>query len=161
MLFTEIQNSWGWKGGRPLQPPHQAGSPRAACPGLFPVGFGAFSLMETPQPTWVTSTSVLPSSQFFCCCFFCLFVCYLFVFKKFFFLLCSDRISCVSVFASCPVSGHCWDEFGSFFVPSHRVFIHTDKTPPKPTQGQQTTELQNKDIPFKNDTMKAVLFKGW
>lgn len=32
---------------------------------------------------------------------------------------------------------------------------------PKPTPGQQTTELQNKDTPFKNDAMKGVIFKGW
>jgi len=39
--------------GHPVQPPAQAGSPRAGCTGPCPGGSGISPEKETPQPPWV------------------------------------------------------------------------------------------------------------
>ena len=48
-------------------PPGQAGSPRAGCPGLCPVRFWTSSRMVTPPPLWVTCLTTLTVKSVFLC----------------------------------------------------------------------------------------------
>lgn len=58
----------------------------------------------------------------------------------------STRMSCASVsITSCSVPGYHWEESGSlFFIPSHQMFIHTDKISPEPSfcQAKQSQLVQ-------------------
>lgn len=85
--------------------PAQAGTPRAACPGLCPDGFfWIYPIMETPQPVWETSASALSSSVKKC------------------FLMFSEAI------ASDPVTENHRHEPGSvLFAPSPQVLVDIDK----------------------------------
>ena len=68
-----ITEWWGLEGpsvGPPVQPPAEAGSPRAGCTGLRPGRSGISPEKETPQPPWSTCSSA-PSFE---CSFFSAFL---------------------------------------------------------------------------------------
>ena len=50
--FTEWSGLEGTSVGHPVQPPAQAGSPRAGCTGPRPGGAGISPEKKTPQPPW-------------------------------------------------------------------------------------------------------------
>jgi len=50
--ITECSGLEGTSVGHPVQPPAQAGSPRAGCTAPCPGGAGIFPEKETPQPPW-------------------------------------------------------------------------------------------------------------
>lgn len=101
------QDDWGWKGPLETKTPAQAELPRACCPEPRPGGF------------WMSPDGdfTAPLGNLFQC---------LTAFTVKCFQMSRWNFTCFNL---CPlphpVSGHCWEEFGSLFVvPFQQVFLY-------------------------------------